>query len=293
MKNIWTISFLLTCGVCFGQNLILNSDFELYSSCPSYLGQIDSAVSWLSVVQSSDYYNCGMSTTSSFPSNSTAYSGTGYVGFASYGGSSSSAESIGQILLQPLFPNETYSFSFAAKRPYSGGWADTCASVSLYGYKSNMPLDTNGIHLSQLANSILLGTSMTVRDTAWQLFSFDFIPIDTINSIALTVQQPLSCHECIFFDYAKLYSLETSITDFDPKLEPNIHPNPFSSQLTFSLAANKQTTVSLYNFVGQQILQQTFTNTTTINAEQLADGIYFYELRNHKGAIKTGKVVKQ
>lgn len=73
----------------------------------------------------------------------------------------------------------------------------------------------------------------------------------------------------------------------------NVRPNPFSTQLTFSLADNEQTTVSLYNFLGQQVFQQSFTNSTTINTEQLTDGIYFYELRNDKGTLKTGKVVKQ
>ncbi|MES2622044.1 MAG: T9SS type A sorting domain-containing protein [Bacteroidota bacterium] len=70
-------------------------------------------------------------------------------------------------------------------------------------------------------------------------------------------------------------------------------PNPFSDKLTLVVTANKQTTISLYNFIGQQVLQQTFANSTTINTEQLADGIYFYELRNENGTIKTGKVVKQ
>lgn len=72
-----------------------------------------------------------------------------------------------------------------------------------------------------------------------------------------------------------------------------VFPNPLSTQLTFSLADNVRTTISLYNFLGQQVLQLTFTNSTTINSEQLAEGIYFYELRNDKGAIKNGKVIKQ
>lgn len=72
-----------------------------------------------------------------------------------------------------------------------------------------------------------------------------------------------------------------------------VHPNPFFTQLTFSLADNVPTTISLYNFLGQQVLQQTFTNSATINTRQLADGIYFYELKSNKGTLKTGKVVKQ
>jgi len=40
-------------------------------------------------------------------------------------------------------------------------------------------------------------------------------------------------------------------------------------------------------------LQQAFTSSTELNTEQLADGIYFYEIRNSKGTLTTGKVVKQ
>ncbi len=72
-----------------------------------------------------------------------------------------------------------------------------------------------------------------------------------------------------------------------------IYPNPFFNQLTFSHADNAQTTISLYNFLGQRVLQQTFTKSTTINTEQLSEGIYFYELWSNKGTLKTGKLVKQ
>lgn len=85
----------------------------------------------------------------------------------------------------------------------------------------------------------------------------------------------------------------TSVDEFSDNSLVKVYPNPFSTQLTFSLADNVPITVSLYNFLGQQVLQQTFTNSATINTEQLADGIYLYELRNDKGALKTGKVVKQ
>ncbi len=87
--------------------------------------------------------------------------------------------------------------------------------------------------------------------------------------------------------------LTTDVKEIQNGFPINITPNPFSTQLTFSLADNDQTTISLYNFLGQQVLQQTFTNSTTINTDQLADGIYFYELRSDKGALKTGKLVKQ
>ena len=78
-----------------------------------------------------------------------------------------------------------------------------------------------------------------------------------------------------------------------PQDYATIFPNPFSTQLTFSLADNVQATVSLHNFLGQQVLQQTFTNSATLNTTQLVGGIYFYELRDDKGTLQTGKVIRQ
>jgi len=96
------------------------------------------------------------------------------------------------------------------------------------------------------------------------------------------------------YDYSNTISeCVTGITEQTDSEKMNVFPNPFSTQLTFSLTANEPTTVSLYDFLGQQILQQTFTNSTTINTAQMQAGIYFYELSNAKGTLKTGKVVKQ
>ena len=85
----------------------------------------------------------------------------------------------------------------------------------------------------------------------------------------------------------------TGITDPSLNVEAIVYPNPFSTQLTFALSYNEPTTLVLYDYLGQQVLQKSITNSTTINTEQLADGIYFYELRNDKGAVKNGKVLKQ
>ena len=86
--------------------------------------------------------------------------------------------------------------------------------------------------------------------------------------------------------------LYSEIKEFENHSSVSLFPNPFSTQLTFSAADNEQTSISLYNFLGQKVLQQTFTNNTTINTEQLAEGIYIYELRNEAGTVTTGKVVK-
>jgi hypothetical protein len=92
------------------------------------------------------------------------------------------------------------------------------------------------------------------------------------------------------YEYTTTSDVEQDNMMFAPV---GVFPNPFSSQITFKLTDNELTSVLLFNFLGQQVLQQTFTNSATINTEQLVDGIYFYELSNDKGTLKTGKVVKQ
>lgn len=106
-----------------------------------------------------------------------------------------------------------------------------------------------------------------------------------VNSITWTVN-PRSFYE---FNECNILGIDWEVADNNFK----VYPNPFSNQLYFSLADKEPTTISLYNFLGQQIMQQSFTNATTLNTEQLADGIYFYELRNDKGLVTNGKVIRQ
>jgi hypothetical protein len=72
-----------------------------------------------------------------------------------------------------------------------------------------------------------------------------------------------------------------------------LFPNPFSAQLTIKLTDYERTTITLYDLLGQQVMCKTFIDSETINTTQLADGIYFYELRNDKRTIKNGKIIKQ
>lgn len=100
------------------------------------------------------------------------------------------------------------------------------------------------------------------------------------NLFNLLYTGELTCSDETDIDNALLYSIKA-------------HPNPFSNQLVFDVSDYKLTAVSVYNLFGQQIVKQVFTNSITINTEQLAEGIYFYELRNTQGIMNTGKIVKQ
>jgi hypothetical protein len=156
-----------------------------------------------------------------------------------------------------------YGSVFTSINP--GGWWDTGSPSDLY--QQIMSVNDSATFTSN--------TSGFVHENYSYIQGADTIPI---------FWQAIAPTWILYTSIDESASQETSVKAF---------PNPFSTKLTFSLADNEPTTVLLYDFLGQQVLQQTFTNSTAINTEQLADGIYFYELRNHKGTLKTGKLVKQ
>jgi hypothetical protein len=86
--------------------------------------------------------------------------------------------------------------------------------------------------------------------------------------------------------------LEFAGTNEIQKPNASIYPNPFTDQLTFDNTENEKSTVSLFDFSGEQILQQSFINSTTIKTEGLSKGIYFYQLIDSTGKVINGKVVK-
>lgn len=72
-----------------------------------------------------------------------------------------------------------------------------------------------------------------------------------------------------------------------------IGPNPFSNELTISDSEHDNSTITLYNTMGQIVFQQAFKTTIQINTALLNEGIYFYEISNTNGQINRGKIVKE
>jgi hypothetical protein len=69
-------------------------------------------------------------------------------------------------------------------------------------------------------------------------------------------------------------------------------PTPFSDKLNFAFDNNELSEIILYDIASRKLLQQKFTNSVSINTEQLAKGIYLYEVRCGSSLCKKGKVVK-
>jgi hypothetical protein len=71
-----------------------------------------------------------------------------------------------------------------------------------------------------------------------------------------------------------------------------IFPNPFLDRLNITVNSYTLSEIILYDIASRKLLQQKFTSYVSLNTEQLAKGIYIYEVRNKNGLCKKGKVVK-
>ncbi len=318
MKNRLTIFLLLICSFCFGQNLVPNPSFEDTVRCPWGLDALKLATDWTININTCDYYNaCCEPTFASVPDNwfgyQNAHSGNAYAGFIGKVRSIASddaREYLGAKLTSPLTIGTRYYVSFYLSLNYPTCYVnklgilfvnkgDTTSPYSIISpppYVNNHAQVYSDIAISDTAGWTKISGSF-VADSAYEYFMignfFDDSHIDT------TVIDGPGCFAYYYVDDVCVSpdslacDVSTGLQQSKQKATARLFPNPFSHQLTFSLADNVPTTVSLCNFLGQQILQQTIINFTTINTEQLADGIYFYELRNDKGLVTKGKVIRQ
>jgi hypothetical protein len=72
----------------------------------------------------------------------------------------------------------------------------------------------------------------------------------------------------------------------------SIYPNPFSDRLEFTVLQSEPTEISLYDIFGQKILEFNFIKSATLNTENLAKGLYIYEVKCTDLYCKKGKLVK-
>ncbi len=107
---------------------------------------------------------------------------------------------------------------------------------------------------------------------------------------------PYNCSELILDD-VRLFDIITSpcplaINELSEISDIIVYPNPVFDKLNVSKNNSESSTILLYDILSRKLLQQTFTKSTTLNTEQLAKGIYLYEVRNKDGSCKKGKLVK-
>jgi|GEM_PF-4303764 len=87
-------------------------------------------------------------------------------------------------------------------------------------------------------------------------------------------------------------SCTTSIQNFD-KENALVFPIPFNDKINIYFDNGEMHKIILYDITSKELLQYSFRNSITINTEELAKGIYIYEISNKDGVIKKGKIIKE
>lgn len=85
----------------------------------------------------------------------------------------------------------------------------------------------------------------------------------------------------------------TGISEVTEYISLNIFPIPFNNKLTLIVNSSSLSEIILFDISSKKVLQHKFTNSVTLNTEQLAKGMYLYEVRNKNGVVKKGRVVKE
>ena len=316
-KNL-TFILLLISRICDAQNLVPNGNFEQYTSCPTNLAQIDSALFWFNPCSppygpsgtgsgSSDYFNaCASGSNAGVPVNVIGYqfahSGNAYAGLILYNSIGGNfREYIEVSLSSPLISN-------------------TCYHMEIYVNLANgsqYTLDTLGVYFSDTAVTgihshdtlpfepqLKLNSGFITDTLNWTLLTGNYIAtggenyliIGNFHSAAQTNWLEVTPGGGNAFWYIDDITIApcngTGIEAQNENADKNIYPNPFGDKLSFKNSNNELSEIILYDISARKILQQKFTNAVSINTSQLAKGLYLYEVRDKNGLYKQGRVVK-
>ncbi len=141
---------------------------------------------------------------------------------------------------------------------------------------------TTGIGTRFIIEFNATSPSHTIKFTNWGhicTFCTELI-IDDVRLYTLAELSPSVPHCTVGIDNLSSQNIE------------NVFPNPLTNTLNVKIGDNEPSEIILYDIASRKIQQQKFTNTVSVNTEQLAKGIYVYEVRDKNGLCKKGKVVK-
>ncbi|MFT5601773.1 MAG: hypothetical protein ACI9N1_002021, partial [Flavobacteriales bacterium] len=190
-------------------NLIVNGDFESYTSCPTAMSQINYATGWDNanaatvVYPTADYYNCALAPILGTPG--TPPSGTGFVGFnvAGDGGNpNGGAEMIGTCV--NLVAGNTYTFSFSSKEQLSFGAGSQ--SMYLMGTPGGTFPVASTNYCPNVATTLLTIPKAQVNNTNWTFRSYTFVSPGNFGGIIIGGVCGSTDNYLIFMDDVSLTS---------------------------------------------------------------------------------------
>lgn len=175
---------------------------------------------------------------------------------------------------------------------YSPANGDSC-HISSYLFKFN----TTTNERDTIAEALMISTATVSSYTEFDL-TFDYwMQGETPDSIIITFLSSAGAQDFIGQDGSRLwiddFVVEGTYVSIDELQNDvvNIYPNPADEVLNVELKSGMNATISIFNMVGQQVMQRTVTGTRqSIDVSGLLPGVYSYRLETAKGERSSGRI---
>ena len=329
MKNNLLLLLICCCmgNVIYGQNLVLNPDFESYFDCPDTEGNFN-LDNWEVVGGSCDYFHVCSDNSSPYvtdvPDNWAGYqlpnSGEGYAGAAAYAYEPMNTDVINireyfaAELSEPLTVGTTYYVS--AMVSLANGSTEAVNNLGFKFIKENLldgPIFDNPvmdnfahIHIGEIISDsmdwVMISGSFVADDNYPYMAIGNFF--DDANTDTLYIQDLTQIgNEVAFFAYyyyddvcvstqpGFCFEIPTTIGS-DPEISNiTLNPNPARQTLSFENidAVDLITVTDLMGRTQIQVQAQ-----SQIDVEQLVPGVYFIQFHNEDNrSTKTLKFIKE
>ncbi|HAD33632.1 MAG TPA: hypothetical protein DCF44_03915 [Chitinophagaceae bacterium] len=309
MKKIIYILILFNLAFSRAQNLVPNSDFELFTNCPTTLDQLSNSTGWTSYRGSPDYFNaCNTSTNAlGVPSNAvgyqSAFSGDAYAGFVAFATGGEAREILGITLNQTLIVGQTYFVSFyISLAEYDANLQQYIARNKIGARFSTVPANgsdnpypgTNPFPIDNFAhiytNTIINDTMNWVKiqgtflaDSAYEYLMignfFDDSNTDTIYRANGVRSYYFVDEICVSTSSNTCNQISNSITKYKSSDIIEIFPNPATSFLIIDCKGMALNKMFIYNSFNEILSSSTFDNKLQIDLSQFPNGVYFLKVQ--------------
>ena len=295
-----------------GQNLVSNSNFEQFVSCPNWVDQLSYCNNWFVCRETPDYYNTCSITPGYYPPNcfsgfQNPHSGNAFVGILTFVISNmNNREFAGSQLIPSLIIGKKYYFSFYVNLSGGSVYGTTIASNKMGVKFSTLPYSY--FNPAPINNTAHFYTNTIITDTAkWTRINGSFIADSAYSYIMIGN----------FFDDANTDTLNLSPTNNNyayyylddvcvspdslycenwlgvkeqtvKKEEVTIYPNPCINQLNVKISKQSNTNISIIDITGKVIMQAKIEeNEFSFNTEKLAKGLYLVKVESVTGVMLT------
>jgi hypothetical protein len=298
-----------------GQNLIPNSSFELFETCPDYFSQFNRLESWFTPTEgTSDYYNvCStegspVDVPNNFAGQQYPRTGRGYGGIISsnYGTNYNYREYMEVPLISTLIKDSCYQFEMYVNLAtishftidtIGAYFSDTLIDVNHYSLLNYTPqISSNNGFIKDTLNWTLISQEYYAKGGEAYLLIGNFLSDSMTNFKEL----PGCCMPGTYFyvdDVSLTPCTYTGLNDLNGKNDFKLYPNPVTdlAKLEFNNQFHESCILTVFNVHGQAVITIPDTRATEgeIDCQDIVPGIYFFQVKTSQRILAVGKLIKE